>query len=151
MGCFDSGPHSPFHRQTTHHNAPSGAPPPPVALDPQHSPGQGPVGQTGGTWINKAVLAHDRRVLVPQVCGPMQTRPVPFHCTCAEEGGRNGAQGGSSVQLRQAAGAGGRPSKGQVWKEIILRSYSPWGQHHICTLPDISVRPAWWLDWLDPV
>ena len=36
-------------------------------------------------------------------------------------------------------------------KEIILRSNSPWGHHHIYTLPDISVRPAWWLDWLDPV
>ena len=32
-------------------------------------------------------------------------------------------------------------------KEIILRSNSPWGHHHIYTLPDISVRPV--EDWHD--
>ena len=36
-------------------------------------------------------------------------------------------------------------------KEFILRSNSPWGHCHICTEPDISDRPEWWLDSLDPV
>ena len=33
-----------------------------------------------------------------------------------------------------------------IRKEIILRSNNPWGHHHIYTQPDISARPAWWLD-----